>query len=118
MATAAELSGQSIPEDLDSDSFLPTLMGNPPEKEWYRKSPLYWEFYEGGTAQAVRFGKWKAIRKPLFTGKIELYDLSWDHDENSDYAERRPKLVEHAENLLEKYHVPDPNWKPRKPRKK
>ena len=114
MATAAELSGQEIPNDLDSDSFVQTLKGNPPEKEWYRKSPLYWEFYERGTAQAVRFGKWKAIRKPMFTGKIELYDLSWDHDEKRDHAERRPKLVEHAENLMKKYHVPDPNWGPRK----
>jgi arylsulfatase A-like enzyme len=114
MATAAELSGQEIPDDLDSDSFVQTLKGNPPEKEWYRKSPLYWEFYERGTAQAVRFGKWKAIRKPMFTGKIELYDLSWDHDEKRDHAERRPKLVEHAENLMKKYHVPDPNWGPRK----
>ena len=114
MATAAELSGQEIPNDLDSDSFVQTLKGNPPEKEWYRKSPLYWEFYERGTAQAVRFGKWKAIRKPMFTGKIELYDLSWDHDEKRDHAERRPKLVEHAENLMKKYHAPDPNWGPRK----
>ena len=114
MATAAELSGQTIPEGLDSDSFVQTLKGNPPQKDWYRKSPLYWEFNERGTSQAVRFGKWKAIRKPMFTGKIELYDLSWDHDEKRDHAERRPKLVEHAENLMKKYHVPDPNWGPRK----
>ena len=118
MATAAELSGQEIPEDLDSDSFVQTLKGNPPEKEWFRKTPLYWEFNERGTSQAVRFGKWKAIRKPMFTGKIELYDLSWDHEEKRDHAQRRPKLVEHAANLMNKHHVPDPNWGPREKEKK
>ena len=118
MATAAELSAQEIPEDLDSDSFVQTLKGNPPEKEWYRKSPLYWEFNERGTSQAVRFGKWKAIRKPMFTGKTQLYDLSWDHEEKRDHAERRPKLVEYAENLMKKHHVPDPNWGPREKKKK
>jgi arylsulfatase A-like enzyme len=111
MASAAELAGTPAPEDINSDSFVPTLRGKPPEKEWSRKSHLYWEFYERGSAQAVRFGKWKAIRSPMFTGPIELYDLSWDHDENQNYAARRPKLVEHAANLLNKLHEADPNWK-------
>ena len=110
IATAAELAGVDAPEDIDSDSFIPTLKGNPPEKEWARKSLLYWEFHERGSAQAVRFGKWKAIRAPMFTGSVELYDLSWDHDEDQDYAKRRPKLVEHAIKLLDKAHQPDPNW--------
>lgn len=110
MATAAELAETTVPKDLDSDSFLQTLKGNPPEKEWTRESLLYWEFYERGSAQAVRFGKWKAIRSPMFTGPIQLYDLSWDHAEKNNYAERRPKLVEHARNLFNKAHEEDPNW--------
>ena len=110
MATAAELAETTVPKDLDSDSFLQTLKGNPPEKEWTRESLLYWEFYERGSAHAVRFGKWKAIRSPMFTGPIQLYDLSWDHAEKNNYAERRPKLVEHARNLFNKAHEEDPNW--------
>ena len=110
MATFAEVASAEVPEDLNSDSFFPTLKGNPPEKEWHRKSLLYWEFHEKGSAQAVRFGKWKAIRKPMFTGPIELYDLSFDFGEKRDHAKRRPKLVEHASNLLKKAHLPDPNW--------
>ncbi len=110
MATAAELAETNVPKDVDSDSFLQTLKGNPPEKEWTRESLLYWEFYERGSAQAVRFGKWKAIRSPMFTGPIQLYDLSWDHAEKNNYAERRPKLVEHARNLFNKAHEEDPNW--------
>ena len=116
MATAAELAETTVPEDVDSDSFLQTLKGNPPEKEWTRKSLLYWEFYERGSAQAVRFGKWKAIRSPMFTGPIQLYDLSWDHAEKNNYAERRPKLVEHARNLFNKAHEEDPN--PTSPKKR
>lgn len=118
MASVSELAGTKAPGDIDSDSFVPTLRGLPREKIWSRKHKMYWEFYERGSAQAVRFGKWKAIRSPMFTGKIELYDMSWDHKEGHDYAKRRPDLVNHAKNLLDKMHEPDPNWKVRAPRKK
>ncbi|MEM7011596.1 MAG: sulfatase-like hydrolase/transferase, partial [Verrucomicrobiota bacterium] len=109
LATYAELSEAQLPDDgenLDSESFAQTLVGNPREKQWGRTKRLYWEFYERGSAQAVRFGKWKAIRKPMHTGPIELYDLSHDFGEEQDYAKRRPDLVEHAENLMAKEHVP------------
>ncbi len=111
MRTFADMAGVDAPEDIDSDSFLSTLRGKPRENKWQRKSPMYWEFYERGSAQAIRFGKWKAIRKPMFTGPIELYDMSNDPGEKSNYAVRRPDLVKHAANLFNKEHRPDPNWK-------
>lgn len=111
MATAAELAGLPRPADIDSDSLVSTLKGIPPAKDWDRKSPLYWECYEGQTAQAVRFGKWKAIRTPMFTGPVELFDQSNDVQEKRDYTPRRVDLMKHATNLLNKYHQPDPNWK-------
>jgi hypothetical protein len=92
---------------LDSDSLLPTLKGAEEKDRWKRKSPLYWESREGTTAQAVRFGKWKAIRSPMLTGEIELYDMSNDAAEKRDYSKRRPDLTRHATNLLEKHHQPD-----------
>ena len=107
------MAGAEAPEDLDSDSFAGPLRGQPREKRWSRQSTIYWEFYEKGSAQAVRFGKWKAIRRPMFTGEIELYDMSNDAGEKHDHAKRRPDLTRHAANLLEKAHVPDPNWKVR-----
>jgi arylsulfatase A-like enzyme len=110
LATAAELAGLPRPDDCDSDSLAPLFRGHPPAKQWDRKSPLYWEFHEGRTAQAVRFGKWKAVRSPMFTGPVELYDLSNDFEEKRDYAPRRSDLVRHAENLLQKHHHPDANW--------
>ena len=120
LATAAELVGAAAPAGLDSDSFL-SVLKNPAAEEkdkWKRKSPLYWETYEGATSQAVRFGKWKAIRTPMITGEIELYDMSNDMAEKSDYSKRRLDLTKHATNLLNKHHQPDPNWKAPAPKSK
>ena len=114
MSTFAEVAKIKAPENIDSDSFLSTLKGSPQNKKWSRKNHIYWEFLERGSAQAVRFGKWKAIRKPMFTGPIQLYDLSFDHEEKKDHAKRRPDLVKHAKNLLDQYHEPDSNWEIRK----
>jgi arylsulfatase A-like enzyme len=113
LATAAELSGGELPKGTDSDSLVPALTGKDSTDKWKRKSRLYWEFHEGAGAQAVRFGKWKAIRKPMFTGEIELYDMSNDTAEKNDYSKRRPDLTKHATNLLDRSHTPDPNWKPK-----
>ena len=50
----------------------------------------------------------------MFTGPIELYDLSIDLKEENNYSERRPDLVKHAQNLLDQSHEPDFNWSSRK----
>ena len=84
MATAADLTDVDPPEDIDSISFLPTLKGDAVAQQ--KHEYLYWEFYERGSRQAVRFGKWKAIRQPMHTGEVELYDLSKDIGEKSDLA--------------------------------
>lgn len=117
LATASELAGVTPPAGLDSDSLAPVFRGEEEKDKWKRKSPLYWETYEGATAQAVRFGKWKAIRSPMITGELELYDMSNDHDEKRNYAVRRPDLAKHANNLLNKHHHEDANWQPPSPRK-
>lgn len=118
LATAAELAGVKPPENLDSDSLVPALHGQIEKDQWKRKSRLYWETYEGASAQAVRFGKWKAIRSPMFTGEIELYDLSNDFQEKRTYAVRRPDLTRHATKLLDETHRPDPNWQVAPPMQK
>tara|TARA_B100000941_G_scaffold281073_1_gene248136 strand:- start:2285 stop:3706 length:1422 start_codon:yes stop_codon:yes gene_type:complete len=110
MATFAELAGVEPPANIDSDSFAAPLRGQPRENRWLRKSLMYWEFYERGSAQAVRLGKWKAIRKPMFTGKIELYDISNDPGETTDLSKRHPDLTKTAIVEMNKAHEPDPNW--------
>ena len=58
----------------------------------------------------MRLGKWKAIRKPMFTGKIELYDISNDPGETTDLSKRHPDLTKTAIVEMNKAHEPDPNW--------
>lgn len=111
MATAAELSGTQAPADIDSVSFAPTLTGNFAEQASH--DYLYWEFYERGSKQAVRFGDWKAIRMPMHTGDIELYDLREDLGEANDIADAHPDIVAKAGAMMDEAHSPNSNWQPR-----
>ena len=112
ISTAAELANVDSPSGTDSISFVPTLIG-----ENYRQKKhdyLYWEFYEQGSRQAVRFGDWKAIRQPMFDGVVELYNLRVDVAEQNDLAREHPELVTKAVRFMEQAHVPHPNWKVRR----
>ncbi|MEM0924881.1 MAG: arylsulfatase [Planctomycetota bacterium] len=111
MATVAELAGADVPEDTDSVSFVPTMVGESDRQLAHQY--LYWEFYEQGGKQAVRSGKWKAIRKPWMTGKTQLFDLSNDLGENRDLADQHPGLVKRLEAAMKEAHTPNANWRPR-----
>ncbi len=111
MATAADLAGVDVPADTDSISFAPTLMGEPAEQVAH--DFLYWEFYEGGSAQAVRLRQWKGVRKRMRTGGIELYDVSRDPSEKYNVARNHPDVVNEIKSIMDREHVPHPNWKPR-----
>ena len=106
-ATACDLAGTPVPRGLDSISIVPTLTG---EGEQAIHEYLYWEFYEQGSRQAVRFGDWKAIREPMFTGKVSLYNLTTDIGESHDLAPALPELVAKAVGYMEEAHVNDPVW--------
>ncbi len=109
MATAADLAGLETPPGLDSVSFGPTITGHPEQQK--QAEYLYWEFYEKGGKQAVRAGRWKAIRIPMFTGTTQLFDLSRDIAEQHDLAQQRPDIVQKLEQMLDEAHTPHPNWK-------
>jgi len=114
MATAGELAGAKVPDDLDSISLLPELKGGEQKKHEF----LYWEFYERGGRRAVRQGKWKAVR-PKWHADIELFDLSKDIGEENDVARDNPELVQKFAAIMEKSRVPSPYWVvPKKPGKK
>ncbi|WDQ17215.1 arylsulfatase [Rhodopirellula sp. P2] len=108
MATTAELAGTDFPEDADSISFAPTIVGRPETQQPHEY--LYWEFYEQGGRQAVRRGNWKAIRQPWMTGPTQLYDLKADIGETTNLASDHPEIVKQLESLMEEAHVPHPNW--------
>lgn len=91
--TFCELAGADAPPDLDGLSLANVLRGQPaPEHD-----ELYWELpsYAGGQ-QALRTGRWKAVRRNTKKGgdAIELYDLASDPGESRDLAAEQPELVE------------------------
>ena len=111
LATACDITSQKVPANTQSISFLPTLLGDSDQQKQH--DHLYWEFYEQGSRQAVRFGpnaKWKAIREPMLTGDVQLFDLSQDLGEETDLAAANPEVVAAAVALMESSHVADPNW--------
>ncbi len=110
MATVCELVGVPLPPERDSISFLPTLLGKPAAQKQHRY--LYWEFYERGSAQAIRMGRWKAVRKPMLTGPIELYDIERDPLEKYNVARLHPDVVRTMRKLMQEAHVPNPRWVP------
>jgi uncharacterized sulfatase len=109
MATAAEIAGLPEPNQIDSISFLPAILGDSEGQR--RHDYLYWEFYERGSAQAVRIGQWKGVRQPMFTGTIELYNLENDVGEELDVARAHPEMVERVEVVMKEAHRPSALWK-------
>lgn len=105
MATAAALAGRDIPNNIQSISMTPLLFDN---DEPLSHKYLYWEFYENNPHQAVRMGEWKAIRKPIFSGEVELYNLSTDPGEENDVADAYPDVVARAVTAMEEAHRPSP----------
>ena len=113
MATTAQLAGVEPPKN-DGISFVGAFRGRGQQVE---HEYLYWEFYERGSAQAVRMGRWKGVRKPMFTGKIELYDLETDIGEKNNIAAEHPEIVAKIRAAMKEAHVPAPLWKVRGGRK-
>lgn len=95
MPTFAELAQSKPPAGIDGESMLAPILG----KGEVPHKALYWEFHEKTFLQAIRDGKWKAIRKGL-KGKVALYDLSSDIHEDTDLAARHPDVVKRMEALF------------------
>lgn len=108
MATFAELAKTTPPENLQSISIVPTLLGR--SEDQTEHDYLYWEFYEQGSRQAARVGKWKGIREPMFTGQIQLYNLEDDLGEQNNVAEQHPDVVDEVSRTMDRAHEPSPLW--------
>ncbi|MEM1228281.1 MAG: arylsulfatase [Planctomycetota bacterium] len=108
MATVADLGGTTAPSGLDSLSFAPTIMGNAEAQSKHRY--LYWEFYEQGGRQAVRSGRWKAVRQPWMSPTIELYDLNEDIGEQHNVADSHPDIVRRMTDWMSEAHTAHPDW--------
>ncbi len=105
LPTLCELTGMDVPADVDGISYLPELLA----KGEQEKHPyLYWEFPASGGQQAVRMDNWKAIRKNIRQGNldIELYNLDEDIQELNNVAAEHPELIKQMELILKEEHTP------------
>lgn len=112
LPTLAELAGCRAPAGIDGLSIAPTLLGS---GEQALHAYLYWEWarydwgrrtlVEGGLMQALRSGRWKAVRTRA-DAALELYDLHSDLGEQNDLAQQQPERVAHFEALLDAARTP------------
>ncbi|NND31277.1 MAG: arylsulfatase [Saprospiraceae bacterium] len=104
LPTFCDVAQVEKPQNIDGISFLPTLLneGNQDLHEY-----LYWEFPEYKGQQALRMGNYKAIRKNIQEGnlEIELYDLSLDIQETNNVAHENPELIEKIRSILDQEHI-------------
>jgi len=111
LPTCCDLAGIETPAGLDGISMLPTLVGRSADQ---RRHPyLYWEFHEQGKRQAIRWGRWKAVRNNVRAqpdGPLELYDLAEDLGEQNDVSSGHPEIVLKIEGLLAGARVPSQRW--------
>jgi arylsulfatase A-like enzyme len=105
LPTAVALAGAAPVPDLDGLDLSPLLRGDGalPERE------LYWETYEPSFWQAVRAGRWKAVR-PTNSDHIQLFDLAADPSESRDVAVDQPVLVARLRQSMRRAHVPNAEY--------
>ena len=110
LPTAADLARAQSPENIDGKSIVPVLLGK--QKDIGERF-LYWEYFESGFQQAVRWKQWKAIR--LKRGEpLILFNLSKDLAEEHNVASGNPDVIARIEEYLKTARTESLNW-PLKP---
>lgn len=90
-------------------SLVPTLLGKPNEQEQHPY--LYWEFHENKYSdQAVRKGKWKAVRHDP-DGVAELYNLQEDPKEEKNLAHQFPEIVTQLQSIMDHSRTVNPYFR-------
>jgi len=111
--TFCDLADVSPQINSDGISFVPALQGK--RLDGLDNRVLYWEFNEGkGPQQAIRFGKWKAIRrwdsKQNQMGQLQLFDLNRDKAEKNNLAGQYPEVASEALKKMLAERTDHPNY--------
>ncbi|WP_051129989.1 arylsulfatase [Pedobacter arcticus] len=110
MPTFADVISAPTPSDTDGLSLLPLLTNNGKQAQ---HPFLYWEFHEDGGRQAVRSGKWKAVKLNVIQhpeNPIKLFNLEKDAAEQNDVAKKYPKIVERMTKIMIEQHTENSNF--------
>jgi arylsulfatase A-like enzyme len=104
MATVGEIVGVRTPKT-DSVSYLPLLEGKPVKT----RGPLYFEYPEAKSQQAVIWERFKVVWPSLRQNheRIEVFDLRSDPSESQNLASKRPDLIEEAKRIVQREHKPN-----------
>ena len=87
-----------------ADATATLTAGRPVER-----SHFYWEFHEGGFAQAVRQGPWKLVKqRPKFG--YELFNLDQDASERKDLSAQHPDIAARLRQLMDASRTPHPDF--------
>jgi len=105
LPTLADIAKVKTPENVNGISFLKTLSN---AKKQAAHDYLYWEFHVSGGKQAVRQGKWKAVKLNVLNKAktiTELYNLDEDPSETKNLAAKYPEKVEELKAIMDKAHT-------------
>jgi arylsulfatase A-like enzyme len=107
--TIANFAGVDPLPRTDGISLRPMLDQSGPQS---RHGWLYWEFPGYGAQQAVRMGKYKALRRNMRQGDapIQIFDLESDPGERRDIAAHHPDLRERFERIMRDDRTPSPDF--------
>ena len=103
--TVAKIAGAKTPAGLDGLPMDRALRGERQPAHDF----LYWEFHERGFQQAVRMGRWKAVRLAK-DAPLELYDLETDPREERNVAPSQPRIVKQIETYLKTARTTSEQW--------
>lgn len=103
LPTLCEIADVKISDNTDGTSFLPILLNSEQEQPEY----IYYEYPEYGGQQSVRIGDWKAIRKDIKKGNLEiqLFNLKSDIQETTDIADEHPDIINRVNFIMKKEHT-------------